>query len=104
MSRPAGQRLGVLVPDTDVIDVLRALIPSRTITWSEAHSMAERQASLLLKLQFIAEPPVPQFIISSLPGIVVDWRKGWPTSGMAVRSEERRVGKECRSRGWLCRY
>ena len=77
--------VGTLVEDTDVIALLRALLPERAITWSEAHSIAERQAALLLDLLHICEPPVPQFVISSLPGIVVDWREDWPTSGMAGR-------------------
>jgi Zn-dependent peptidase ImmA (M78 family) len=75
-----------LVSDSDLMVQLRALAPCRSVTWSEAHSIAERQAALLLDLSNIQEPPVPQFIISSLPGIVVDWRADWPISGMAVRS------------------
>lgn len=75
-----------LVADTDPITVLRGLLPSRAMTWSEAHSVAERQATALLELLHIDEPPVPQLVISSLPGILVDWRKGWPTSGMSVRA------------------
>jgi hypothetical protein len=79
-------RLGTLVADEDAIAILRTLLPARAMTWSEAHSIAERQAALLLDLLSIAEPPVPQFVISSLPGIVVDWREDWPTSGMAVKA------------------
>jgi len=79
-------RLGTLVADEDAISILRRLLPARAMTWSEAHSIAERQAALLLDLLNIAEPPVPQFVISSLPGIVVDWREDWPTSGMAVKA------------------
>jgi len=75
-----------LVSDSDAITILRALLPKRTVTWSEAHSVAERQATVLLALLHIDEPPVPQFVISSLPGIVVDRRSDWPTSGMAVRA------------------
>jgi hypothetical protein len=75
-----------LVADSDVIAQLRALAPKRAVTWSEEHSIAERQAALLLDLANIDEPPVPQFIISSLPGILVDWRPDWPTSGMAVQA------------------
>lgn len=82
----ATTRLGTLVADEDAIAILRALLPARAMTWSEAHSIAERQAALLLDLLNIAEPPVPQFVISSLPGIVVDWREDWPTSGMAVKA------------------
>lgn len=71
--------------DSDVIDELRAMVPLRPLTWSEAHALAEQQAARLLDLLHIAEPVVPQFVISSLPGVVVDWQQGWPTSGMAVR-------------------
>ena len=84
-SQMTGRALA-LVDDTDAITVLRGLLPSRAMSWSEAHSVAERQATALLELLHIDEPPVPQFVISSLPGILVDWRKGWPTSGMSVRA------------------
>jgi hypothetical protein len=88
MSRATGasERGGRLVRDVDVISRLRALQPNRRLTWSEAHSMAERQATLLLELLHVTEPPVPQFVISSLPGILVDRRTDWPISGTAVRS------------------
>lgn len=76
---------GTLVADVDAIAQLRELLPARAISWSEAHSIAERQAALLLDLLHLSEPPVPQFVISSLPGILVDWKEDWPTSGMAVR-------------------
>jgi len=99
MNRAAKTSLaGMLVADVDAISLLRALLPGRAMTWSEAHSVAERQAALLLDLLHISEPPVPQFVISSLPGIVVDWREDWPTSGMAVqaRSHWRIVLKKTR--------
>jgi hypothetical protein len=77
---------GELVPDISVIGALRELLPDRAVTWSEGHSIAERQATLLLKLVHVTEPPVPQFVICNLPGIQVDWREDWPTSGMAVKA------------------
>ena len=78
---------GTLVRDVDAIALLRQLAPARSQTWAEAHSIAERQAALLLDLLHISEPPIPQFVISTLPGIRVDWRDDWPTSGMAVRGQ-----------------
>jgi predicted transcriptional regulator len=75
-----------LVADIDAIQALRALLPRRAMTWSEAHSVAERQATELLRLLRIDEPPVPQFVISSLPGILVDRRRDWPTSGMSIQA------------------
>ena len=77
---------GALVPDINVIGSLRQLLPDRTVTWSEAHSVAERQATLLLDLVHVSEPPVPLFVICNLPGIVVDWCEDWPTSGMAIQT------------------
>jgi IrrE N-terminal-like domain len=74
--------------DLDIIAALRALMPVRAMSWSEAHALAERQAARLLDLMFIDEPPVPQFVISSLPGVVVDWKHDWPTSGMAVQGPQ----------------
>lgn len=68
-----------LVADSDVITQLRRLQPERALSWAEAHSIAERQAALLLDLLHIAEPPVPQFVISSLPGVLVEWRQDWPS-------------------------
>ncbi len=32
----------------------------------------------------IKEPPVPQFVISSLPGILVEWRRDWPAAGTTI--------------------
>jgi predicted transcriptional regulator len=86
MSAPGGTRALTLVEDRDVISELRRLTPPRAVTWAEAHSIAERQAMRLLEMLSINEPPVPQFAMASLPGIVVDWREDWPTSGMAVRT------------------
>lgn len=74
-----------LVQDDDIVARLRALVPARSLTWGEARNLAERQATLLLRLAHIAEPPVPQLVISSLPGVVVDHQPDWPTSGMAVQ-------------------
>jgi hypothetical protein len=74
----------LVADDLDVIAELRAMVPKRAITWSEAHALTERQAARLLDLLYIDEPPVPQFVISSLPGVVVDWQSDWPTSGMSV--------------------
>lgn len=74
----------LLTGDIDVIAEVRKLMPRRGITWSEAHSVAERQAARLLQLMRVDEPPVPMFVVSSLAGITVDRRAAWPTSGMAV--------------------
>lgn len=75
-----------LVSGSDLITELRQLVPDRSLTWSEAHSIAERQAALLLALSNVTEPPIPQFVISSLPGIVVDWRTDWPADATSFHT------------------
>lgn len=77
--------VGALVrEDIDIVERLRAITPKRALTWTEVHAVAEQQATLLLALNHVQEPPVPQFVISSLPGVVVDWKADWPSSGMSV--------------------
>jgi hypothetical protein len=75
-----------LMPGSDVIGQLRTLVPRRNLAWPEEHSVAERQAAMLLDAWGISEPPVPQFIISSLPGVLVEWRKDWPISGLSIQT------------------
>jgi hypothetical protein len=75
-----------LVPGSDLIADLRRLMPGRNLKWDEAHSVAERQATLLLDLAHVHEPPVPQFIICNLPGIEVDWRPDWPHWGTSIET------------------
>lgn len=75
-----------LVADIDAIALLREMLPARAVSASEARSIAERQAGRLLDLLHIAEPPVPQFVVSSLPGIFVDWREDWPISGTSLKT------------------
>lgn len=66
--------------------LLREMQPARPLTWDEAHSVAERQAALLLDVMGVDAPPVPQTVIADVPGIRIERRQGWPTSGMAVWS------------------
>jgi IrrE N-terminal-like domain len=79
--------IGTLVNGSDITARLRALVPGRALTWSESHSLAERQATALLRFMHIDAPPVPQFILCNLPGVFVDWREDWPTAGMTLALE-----------------
>lgn len=72
--------------DADAIAVLRQLVPARPLNWNEARSLAERQAGQLLDFMFLAEPPIPMFVVSSLPGILVEWKEHWPVSGMSAQA------------------
>lgn len=71
---------------SDAIERLRQLARHGAMSWTEVHSIAERQAALLLDLWRIEGPPVPQFVIASVPGVLVDYRRDWPTSGMSVQA------------------
>jgi hypothetical protein len=75
-----------LVPGSDLLPQLRQLMPNRAISMSEARSIAERQAALLLDLSAVTEPWVPQHIICSLPGIVVEWPRDWPADGTSFKA------------------
>jgi len=57
---------------TGVVGQVRELVPFRPLTQSEAMRVAELQATRLLKLLEIAEPPLPEGAISGLPRIEVE--------------------------------
>ena len=77
-------RASATVPATDIVGRLRQVMPRRAVSELEERVLSERQATRLLRLVHIAEPPVPQFVISALDGISVDRRAEWPTSGMST--------------------
>ena len=64
-----------------VIPQLRALMPSRPLTFAEALRIAELQAGRLLKLSAVFEPPVPEEIVLGLPRLDVRYRADLPVSG-----------------------
>jgi hypothetical protein len=69
---------------TRVVSQLRDLVPYRPLTPSEAMRVAELQATRLLKLLEVSEPPVPEQAIAGLPRIqVVRTTKAIPISGSA---------------------
>jgi hypothetical protein len=75
-----------LIRDVDVVRQLQTLQPTRAMSWTESHSIAERQAALLLELLKVDEPPVPQFVITSLPGLMVDWQQDWPSDATSFHT------------------
>jgi len=60
----------------NVIADLRRLTPHRPLTVVEGLRIAELQANRLLAAQGIAEPPVPESIIGTLPRVQIE-RTGW---------------------------
>lgn len=70
-----------------LLERLRALVPPRALTPSEAKLIAERQASILLANAQIDCPAVPSDLITDLPFVTVTHRPGFPTSGMATQTD-----------------
>lgn len=64
-----------------ILNQIRALQPQRPLSPSEAISVAERQATRLLKLSGITEPHVPGEIIAELPRVKVVVKAGLPVAG-----------------------
>jgi Zn-dependent peptidase ImmA (M78 family) len=78
--------------ERSVIERLRAVVPRRGLSPAEAVAVAEVQASKLLKLAGVTQPPVPaEQIVRDRLGIRVVRRRGWPTSGMATTVKGRWV-------------
>ncbi|MDH4171627.1 MAG: ImmA/IrrE family metallo-endopeptidase [Acidimicrobiia bacterium] len=68
----------------NIINQLRAICPDRPLTDSEARSIAERQATQLLKLTSVDSPAVPSGIITELPRVAVDYTPGLASSGATM--------------------
>ncbi len=81
MNAPAEHRVGLL-------ERLRGLTPRRPLTHREAISLAEHQAHLMRDhLELHDEPRLPTEALEGLPFMTVSYRQGFPTSGMATRTD-----------------
>lgn len=69
--------------ETSVLKSLRALMPARVLSYSEALSRAELQANRLLELSGLMHAPVPIEIVTELPRIRVERTFDLPVSGSA---------------------
>jgi hypothetical protein len=76
----------------NIIDKVREIIPARSITQSEALILAERQASLLLKLLDVQAVPVDVFKISELPGVEVQVKPRHEMPAIAELAQTSEVG------------
>lgn len=72
-----------------VIPSLRDLVPIRALTTVEALRVAELQATRLLELVGVAEPPVPEQAIAGLPRVQVERITPSPVSGATQWSRGR---------------
>jgi Zn-dependent peptidase ImmA (M78 family) len=79
---------------------LRRLAPRRPLPPWTARSVAERQASRLLRLSGVSEPPVPEFVIEDLPRVEVHYRARRGLSGTTKWSDGRWVILINRSDTW----
>lgn len=66
-----------------VFRTLRALMPSRTLTFHEALERAELQANRLLQLHGVEMPGTPTEIVSALPRVRIERQFDMPVSGSA---------------------
>ena len=69
--------------ETSVLKSLRTLMPRRVLTYAEALSRAELQASRLLALHEVRVAPVPIEVVTELPRIRVEQAFDLPVSGSA---------------------
>jgi hypothetical protein len=64
-----------------VLAILRAKAPHRALTLREAAQIADWQATALLELANLAEPPTPSGLITELPRVLVHTDVDLPVSG-----------------------
>jgi Zn-dependent peptidase ImmA (M78 family) len=74
---------------TSIITALRDIVPIRPLTFVEALRTAELQATKLLELSDLSEPPFPEAIISGLPRMQVERIIPAPASGATQWSRGR---------------
>lgn len=67
---------------SSVIAVLRSILPNRQLLFREALQVAELQATRLLQLCSVHEPPVPSSVVTSLPHITIEYAINMPCSGV----------------------
>lgn len=70
-------------PGASVLASLRALVPLRQVTFTEARRIAEIQAARLLSLLEVTEYPVLNEVISELPRILIEHVPDLPAFGLS---------------------
>jgi predicted transcriptional regulator len=69
--------------ESSTLQALRALMPARRLTFSEAFERAELQANRLLELHGLSKPVVPVELVTELPRIRLVHSYDLPVSGSA---------------------
>ena len=64
---------------------LRAIVPQRRLTFLESRTLAERQATMLLKRLGVKEPAVPTSLLAGLPWLSVSAVRLRPGAAAAVK-------------------
>lgn len=83
MGKQPATRNGGAAREQSVLALLRALVPSRALSPSEALRLAELQANRLLRHFAIETNTVPEEIVSELPRVRIVREYGLPISGAA---------------------
>ena len=76
---------------TSVLGSLRALLPNRRLSLTEALRIAELQADRLLRLRGIDDPAVPVEVVTDLPRITLDYDPDLPRHAASERSAHHRT-------------
>ncbi len=76
----------------DILTQIREIIPPRAVTQGEALILAERQATLLLKLLDVREVPVDVFKISTLPNVEIQVKPRHEMPAIAELPQTSEVG------------
>ena len=74
---------------SSLLATLRALVPPRPLSYSEAERIAELQASRFRELHGLTQPELPEEAISDLPRFHVTREYDLPVSGLAQWSNGR---------------
>jgi len=74
-----------------VLEQLRSIMPNRNLTPTEAHILAERQATMLLHELDVETPATPHQLIAELPFLTVAQHGSFKASGLSTYTR----------RGWL---
>lgn len=74
-----------------VLSTLRALVPQREATFTEALRVAEQQAQRFLRRLQVMTGPVPDDTLLDLPRLAVEYTGGMPTSGCSFWDNDRRT-------------
>lgn len=78
-------------PPRSVLNTLRALVPQREATFTEALRIAEQQAQRFLRRLQVQTGPVSDDLLLDLPRITIEYMGRMPTSGCSFWDNDRKT-------------